>query len=245
MTRTSARTDTALVGSGPECFSTSTEIEVWPSIVYDANAYYATLGVTHRATRTELRQAYLARGGQKKSRMTYILKQLLDPQVRRKYDATPLGSLFLDDYVVHQVQKVMAQQASEQAAFGQESLLDFDDFIRHTALSEQNRNQPQLTSPQQQWQYSYYLKGSGSFRGRYRQFEGQHREVLRNWQTMLVTAFASRRLRVEMGVGLSASDQGVYVTRVGYRLVAFINIDESPTEALASAVASMILEIKE
>jgi hypothetical protein len=245
MTRTSAKTDTLLVGNAPAVFSTSTQVEVWPSIVWDTNAYYASLGVTHRATRQQLRVAYMNRNGHRSARLTYILKQLLDPEVRRKYDATPQNSIFVDDYVAEEVERILRQSDLILPERSPARLLDMDELLGHTEPSEQNRTQPHTHTTHtqhthEQWQYGYYLKGDYRFQALRYRMEAQHRGVLRDWQTMLVAACASRGLRLEMGVGLSAYDDGVRITRVGSRLVVFLSASTAPNAELATAVATLL-----
>lgn len=241
MTRTSATTDTLLVGTAP-VFSTSTDVEVWPTIVWDTNAYYASLGVTHRATRQQLRVAYIQRDGHRSARLTYILKQLLDTEVRRRYDATPQHSIFVDDYVAERVQRILSQSDLILPERSLARLLDTEDWVGHTGASEQN---PTLTPHHthitpEQWRYGYYLRGDYRFQALRYRMEAQHRGVLRDWQTMLVAACASRGLRLEMGVGLSAHDEGVRVTRVGSHLVVFLSVNDAPSAELATAVATIL-----
>lgn len=242
MTRTSARTDTLIVGIA-SVFSTSTEVEVWPTIVWDTNAYYASLGVTHRATRQELRVAYMQLNGHQSARLTYILKQLLDRDIRRRYDATPQNSIFVDDYVAERVQRILSQRDPNLPEWSLSRLLDIEDRLGHTEESEQN---PTLAShthtphTPEQWRYGYYLRGDYRFQALRYRMEAQHRGVLRDWQTMLVAACASRGLRLEMGVGLSAHDEGVRVTRVGSHLVVFLSVNDAPSAELATAVATIL-----
>lgn len=243
MTKTSARTDTLLVGIA-HVFSTSTAVEVWPTIVWDTNAYYASLKVTHRATRNQLRIAYMQRDGQKSARLTYILKQLLDRDIRRQYDATPQHSIFLDDYVAERVQRILSQRDSLLPEQSLSRLLDIEDRLGHNEASEQNPtltpNTHHTNTTPEQWRYGYYLRGDYRFQALRYRMEAQHRGVLRDWQTMLVAACASRGLRLEMGVGLSAHDEGVRVTRVGSHLVVFLSVNDAPSAELATAVATIL-----
>lgn len=86
-----------LVGDGPSEFSTCTSLEPSPRFVWDTNGFYRSLGVATDATRGEMARAYLARDGHSSVRLTHILTTLLDPYLRSRYDATPLGMLWADD----------------------------------------------------------------------------------------------------------------------------------------------------
>ncbi len=102
-----------VVGSGPVAWSTSVVMERWPTVVYDTNGYYASLGVTPWATRDDLRRAYVSKGGELSPRLTYIMSQLLDPEVRRRYDSTPIGSFYYDDYVETQARIEASDRVSQ------------------------------------------------------------------------------------------------------------------------------------
>jgi hypothetical protein len=96
---------------GPVVCSSGLELESWPSVVWDVNGYYWSLGVHFRATRRQLKDAYRARGGEDDAYLTYVFSQLLDPQIRRAYDAKPLGSVFWDKYVEKKVRDRAHQMA--------------------------------------------------------------------------------------------------------------------------------------
>src|SRR2546430_5026109 len=87
-----------LEGSGPLVFSTSTAVACIP--IFDVNGWYAALGVSLRATRVQLRDAYLRLGGHRSARLTHIMHQLLDPTMRAEYDRQQFGRPIPDDYAV-------------------------------------------------------------------------------------------------------------------------------------------------
>jgi len=89
----------------PVVCSSSLELERWPSVVWDVNWYYWVLGVHFRATRRQLKDAYLDKKGEDDDYLTYIFSQLLNPEIRRAYDAKPLGSVFWDKYVEQKVRE--------------------------------------------------------------------------------------------------------------------------------------------
>lgn len=92
--------------------STCGTLAVWRPIVWDVNGYYLELGVPTDATRLQIRRAYQDLGGHGSPRLTYIVKQLLDPEIRAAYDATPLGRLFFDRYVEEYVRRKIAEDTA-------------------------------------------------------------------------------------------------------------------------------------
>lgn len=104
------------LGDGPVTWSCSRTLAVRRPVVYDVNGYYRELGVKHDANRRELREAYQAQDGQSSPRLTYVLRQLLDPVVREAYDRSPLGRPFLDDYVEDTVKRQAAREAQKRTS---------------------------------------------------------------------------------------------------------------------------------
>jgi hypothetical protein len=102
----------------PASASSRGEVAVLPEFSWDVCAYYLLLGVHWRASRGEIRRAYLAActrdGGQvQDERLTYVLSQLLDPATRRAYDLTALGDAFLPD---REIQAAIRRAAVREAA---------------------------------------------------------------------------------------------------------------------------------
>ena len=79
--------------TGPWCSpsSTCTALERPSAVVWDANRYYADLGVATSASRAQIRTAYL--DGPGTARLTFLASQLLNREIRAAYDLTPLGFL--------------------------------------------------------------------------------------------------------------------------------------------------------
>lgn len=101
-------------GAGPLVFSTSTVIQPFPLVKWDVNGYYRDLGVSVEATKKEMVDAYTEAQGHEDARRTYVLKQLLNSVIRRKYDAVPLGSVFVDRYILEGSARFL--EASEERA---------------------------------------------------------------------------------------------------------------------------------
>lgn len=116
-------------GSGPDYCSSSTVLAVSPEVCWDVCGYYRRLGVHWKATRLQLRIAYIKRGGPVSRSLTYALHQLLDKELRAVYDRMPLGGLFLADRDVQEgLKRAAAAMAARMAACGR--LVSSEDVLR-------------------------------------------------------------------------------------------------------------------
>lgn len=250
--------DPFLQGSGPAVFSTCTELSVVPAFIFDVNGYYRELGVPTNATRKQLRMAYYDVDGQSSSRLTYVLKQLLNPAVRAEYDACPLGSRFLDRYVEAAIRaKVMREhqrRMAERRAAGmvvseqvEKEVMkrlfrdvgmdaNFDDDTPVESLDETPDVPQDVNRPAKSFGYAYYL-----WRTHVRSPDDLM--ALATWQELLVSAFSKRGARTQIAVGLLGGLPHPWVlARVGYREVIFLNRLEPPTAALAERAAAEWLD---
>jgi len=221
-------------GTSPE-FSTCKSLQSWPAYCFDVNAYYAELGVHWQATNKQIKEAYLRMHGERSVRLTYIVQQLLDSGIRRLYDAVQLGSVFFDKYVAEYVRTQMNQDEfrnygrirgfEERIDEGDESL-DLGDFInREFALDKTGRDE--VTS--YRWPYSYYqLRTSVT-----------DPVKLRAWQILLLSIWPRSEL---LCVGLIDGDAPAELHYIGYRTVAFINVNTLPTQHLALYIYSKHME---
>lgn len=224
-----------LVGFGPVTFSTSRELAVRYRRVWDVNGYYRELGVPPDATRGQIKQAYQRRQGWRSSRLTYIVTQLLDPKVRAKYDASPLGMLFMDDYIEEAIKRRrMAEVVGlrRQGYLDEAELLadlDFDWGEGETNLSEMPSTVAR--SDYGDWPWAYYLWGSGC----------RDTARLKQWQELLIEAFWKEKRRYEIAVGFVGMNLPYETTIVGFRQVVFLGENEEPTEALARTAVSRVI----
>jgi hypothetical protein len=194
-------------GYGPDTCSTDTRLAIRPQWCWDVCGYYRRLGVPWTATRRELADAYLARGGPGKPRMTYALAQLLNPALRREYDTLPLGTLWIKDrYVVMAIRKAAAAKAARMSAAGHAAT--GETVLRAWGLrtareapgaAQGSAMDDQATLPMHTpW---------GTLWGWYEQGDcDQPRAWLPAWQAILVREFAARGLRVRFAVGLTCRD---------------------------------------
>lgn len=227
-----------VVGHGPTDASTSLDLAIPLRQVWDANGYYRDLGISPDATRREIREAYQRLNGQESPRLTYIVKQLLDPEVRARYDATPLGSVFLDYEVETMLRLARVQQTAMLRAQGRAEeaeeieALDFGESL--DTLIRRDKDEP-AQPDQTVWSWSYYLKGT--------QPPLMGRERLRRWQELLVSALGRTGLRLRLAVGFSGGMGPPWeVTWIGSQVVVFLRDDERPTEALARQAASRVVQ---
>lgn len=239
-----------LIGSGPDRCTSDQRLARRPEICWDVCGYYRRLGVPWTATRRQLRDAYIMLGaaldGRGNASLAYALSQLLDEDIRREYDAVPLGGLFLKDQDVVTRLKAAAQRAaSRMAAQGYTSITEEDVLsdwgLRLTppgADDAESAGERRTTLPPaapSPWLavWSWYIEARAVHDGAW----ALRAEHLGAWQQMLVRAFAARGMRVTFGVGLGASEG--FSIRPSYNtgtLVILLGPDE-PTQQMADDAA--------
>jgi hypothetical protein len=240
-------------GWGPLTCSSSTALQPFPTFCWDVNGYYRSLGVHWRASRRQLREAYQRAGGQRSAYLTYVLKQLLDPAVRRAYDACPPGEEFLDDYVSDALRKEASCEAGRRTAAGTpttgDQVLDERGFeaappVRSDeplARSDESSDQA-LDSDHSEWSddqarktawgFSYYLWRTWTDQG----------VDLRRWQELLVQALSSLNCRISFAVGVVRRQPHPYVVaRLGDDWAVLVNPAEELTFDLALRAARALL----
>lgn len=184
--------------------STSLALETWPSIVWDTNGYYRELGVTFKATKRELAEAYWAKNGMNDARLTYVFKQLLDPEIRRRYDTTPLGSVFMDDYVIAEIQRKAFERSKNLRRMGlsktpeqvleEWGLLDPEDSA--VDIPKDVREDETGAAAEQEWPYTYFTWGIGTFP------LPHELRLAQAWQEALIKECQHRRVVTNFAVGL-------------------------------------------
>lgn len=201
--------------------------------VHDTNLWYASLGITPDATRREIREAYQRLDGHESARLTYIVKQLLHPEIRRKYDDTPLGSLYMDYEVETWIRRARVQETSRLRAQGRVSeaeeleVEDLGELLDTATLGDEG--EPAQPFQTVEWKWGYYLHDT--FRS--------DRTALAQWQELLVSAFGRAGHQIQLAVGFSGGMESPWgVVMVGNQTVVFLHDGEQPTEALASRVVN-------
>lgn len=212
-----------LVGDGPATCSTCTSLVRQPEFIADVNGYYRDLGVDPRASRVQIKRAYLARGTGD-VRLTFVVKQLLDPVVRRAYDLTPLGHVFFDRYVLASVRRSAALRATRGAGEDGATPDTPSEVVLDTTGSAE-----QGVSRTTEWPYSFYLWGT----------DREDKKMLAELQERLVAHLSKAQQIHQVAVGLRGGmAPPVETTVVGRRVVVFLHEDEALTDALVVQAAS-------
>ena len=208
------------VPAGPFEFSTGQEMEQWPTIIWDVNGYYRSLGVLPKATRTELKQAYRAKKGWSSVKLTYILHQLLDSEVRAAYDASKPGSVFFDEMVA----KWFHEQTLNDSIKEEGRLLSLDERIERGQqvldLSEYMNKPYNLVDEDEDkdlifpWRWGYYL---------WRTYI-HDLELLAKWQALLLIAPTPKPALLSVGLLPENDPASVRLVQIGLRTVAFIRV---------------------
>lgn len=255
-----------LAGYGPPECSSSMELSVLPLIIWDVNHYYRDLGVSPWATRREIREAYQRMAGIHQNhgdtdRLTYVVTQLLNKQIRRLYDLCGIGEEFMDRYVRERLKREMIQRKDQrmdvlrdlgvdvdnldtsaierdiysemgyQSSNPEDDIEDDGDTPSQTVDSDPQREQDH-THPAERFPYAYYLLSVPWV-------DSLHEQRLARWQRFLVRALSSEGIHLKFSVGYHGKPHRWLYATVGYRSVFFLGRHETPTEELAAdAVAS-------
>ena len=201
-----------LVGNGPAEFSTSMALEPYPAVIWDTNCYYWDMGVHPRASRTEIRKAYQARGGENNVRLTMIATILLNAGHRHAYDRVPLGSFYFDDEIEEAVRHEAAASAAGQAAEGNEVDAELlNEYVDSLRTRVEDDPLPAYI-PRHRW--SYYLHNS----------ECDDTDILDTWRSAIVKALWNLEVTHRLGIGfIGQLEEPFVVCVIGYRLVLLVN----------------------
>lgn len=221
----------ARLGWGPVEWSTSTVLAERIVFKWDVNRYYAALGVKPDATRKELREAYQRKDGQSSVMLTHILKMLLNPEIRRRYDECPLGEPFFDEQSEAELKRKAHMEAGRRSAAGKavsgEEILDEWGFVLLDpgvdSVSSNRQDLPRKAAP---WNYSYYGWRTTAFL--------TDVDAIQQWQECLSRAAAEHSVSPVVSIGVAGlSDRSFILKEVDGRKVIFFSEGEKPTDTIA------------
>ncbi len=236
-------------GGGVSMVSSSKSLERYPSVCWDVNGYYRELGVSWRATRRQLMEAYRDSGGPNSDRLTYVFRQLLQSSIRREYDAMPPGSVFLDDYVQQQILHNAKMEAARRSNQGwlcsPERVLeewgfnltfpsqeeDEDDEVDSSMDLWENLDVSEEEEGAEPWPYSYYRLGTSC------------QDVLRmvQWQQLLIEEFFDRGIVERFAVGFTGRHEAFHIGSVDDLPVFYLADTIDPDETTAKALIERYL----
>jgi len=244
------------MGGDPFCSSSKVLATTKPQVCYDVNGYYRELGVYWTASKKELRVAYDEADGPNNARLTYIFKQLLNKDVRAAYDATPLGEIFLDDYIADALKEKAIREAARRTREGttyispeevlaqwgfdlkddasealiQDGSIPDDDQDLEALRRRDDASQVQYIGG---WPYGYYLWRSTCM----------DTERLGEWQQLLVDALAEQGSVVRFAVGYCGRQPHPFVIGLvgGVGYVVYLNDRTTADPDVASRAASGLL----
>jgi hypothetical protein len=239
--------DPIKIGRGPAEFSTCTDLSIQPEVCWDVLGYYRTLNVHWRATKQELREAFLALGPEQTPWQMNVLRQLLNPVVRRLYDLTPLGGEFLDDpFIQHQI-KMAAKKEALRRSVGSEKewtmaeVLDERGFNfnpeqdSEKSLETSSDSKPKMSQDARTlraWSWAYYLWRTGH----------DNTHAVAEWQALLIAALRERGARPRIAVGFMGKNPRPYAIGVfDNTTVVFLSTAEAPSADLASRAAAALI----
>lgn len=221
----------ARLGWGPVEWSTSTVLAKKIVFKWDVNNYYAALGVKPDATRKELREAYQRKNGQSSVMLTHILKMLLNPEIRQRYDESPLGEPFFDEMSEAELKRKAHMEAGRRSAAGKtisgEDVLDewgfvlLDPGVDSVTPKRQDQSRKADT-----WSYSYYGWRTNAFL--------TDVDTIRRWQELLSTVASEHSVAPVVSIGVTGlSDRPFIMKDVDGRRVIFFSEGEEPTDSIA------------
>lgn len=174
-------------------------------IVWDVNGYYKALGVSPYATRRELMQGYVAKDGQSSTYLTYVFKQLLNPETRKAYDTTPLGERYLDEYFQEELRRNAAKTAMERSKTGR--AVTGQDILDEWGFELQSEEPggseiPDFHPPRRRsrtFEFGYYAWMTSGYL--------QDEEKLAEWQSILVSEAAQMGITTRIAIGVTGQDE--------------------------------------
>jgi len=220
-------------------------VAVQPPYSWDVCAYYLILGVRWTATRGEIRRAYVAacarpHGQVQEERLTYIVAQLSDPAVRRAYDMTPLGGVFLRDReVAAAIRRKAAAEAGRRMSEGEDITADevMNEMGFQAVPTEPQEEdgkpaerpaQPRTSRWAMQWGY-YALCGPQGI-------QQPDAAVLEAWQGMVAAALRERGIAAGFAVAQGLGDSPMVLRDINEACIVFVTGEGASPQKAQEAV---------
>jgi hypothetical protein len=221
-------------------------LAVQPEFSWDVCAYYLILGVSWRATRGEIRRAYVARcarpdGQVQEERLTYVTAQLSYPEVRRAYDMTPLGGVFLRDReVAAAIRRKAAAEAGRRMSEGED--ITADEVMSEMGFQAVPRGQgredgeepagrpaqPRTSRWAVQWGH-YAVAGPQGI-------QRPDAAVLEAWQGMVAAALRERGVTAGFAVAQGYGDSPMVLRDINESCIVFVTGERASPEKAQEAV---------
>ena len=236
-----------LARPGPDYVTACTDLAICPQVCFDVNGYYRDLGVHWRSPISVIRKAYQRLDGPNDARLTYVFKQLLNKGTRYDYDRAPLGSMFVDRYVLERLKRQALDELRAAGAVPSDDGTDLIEALRRKGLDveadtpdegldepvepvdDDERTARDSAEVETPWVYAYYrLKTRCA-----------DLERLQQWQELLLQAFHEKGVRAQFAVGyhhLMARKWLLYPA--GNRVIAFLHDQEEPSIEIAREAVS-------
>jgi hypothetical protein len=227
--------------------STETALARFPEVIWDANGYYRSHGMRfpyRDVTVADLRRAHMELRGFEDDFLTYVLKQLRDPEVRRIYNATPLGLEYMDKFVQAKIKRIVLSRVAERqrqtgVQLDPEEALRQAGFMKDDSAGQEASSTPpaELSEPpatvQIPWRWAYY---------QWRSF-CDDTDRLGRWQELLVEEFVKAGVKRRFVVGFMGQQPQKWVSgEVQGRLVVYLNENIMPTREMAAAAVTIIID---
>ena len=215
-----------LVGYGPSEFATTMAVEPWP-FIWDVNLYYRDLGLAlpYRHNRKQIRQAYMSNDGHNSNRLTMIVKTLLDPKQRIKYDTMRPGETFIDLEIIDRLHSLLADDGDSNDENDDDDVAPIKELLDELVETMEGYLDRSIPSD---LIWSYYVWNCAPM------LTDARRSLLAEWRGLISKYLAESTCTLDTaGVGF-VSGQGVAVTKVGFRWVFLIGEHAIPNDVLAS-----------
>lgn len=183
---------------GPLLRNTYT-VDIPHRVIFDVNLFYRRLGVDPHASKLEIRRRHQAVGLGDPD-LTYIVKRLVQDDVRWRYDAMIPGEYMFDKWIERSVLDQVIAEARRAVALG---LVDEDEMDENpTDLSELRDQVVDLNDERRKNKRLEYRRPLYEWRAHMWQAV-PNIELLQQWQVVLLEALSDHKETVEFAIGLA------------------------------------------